>query len=157
MPCHSHQHRFYCPTNHPNPWYLFQSINPPQSHKKNPIITCTLTCSSPHSPPQKKKKKVKLSTVVPELVTVDYSLTHILHIYHSALPQLIVEYLLTGVICEVVTPQRQNQGWSTPMQSFSWQLWYTRVANPEDWVSKLSVGCILPSFSIFVLWRIDFN
>ena len=55
---------------------------------KNPITTCTLT---PLPTPKKKKKEkkiIKLSTVMPELVTLDCSLKYVLQVpktqsYHS--------------------------------------------------------------------------
>ena len=63
---------------------------------KNPITTCTLTPPPPTPHPKKtqqnetkrNKKIVKLSTVMPELVTRDCSLTHVLQVpnaqpYHS--------------------------------------------------------------------------
>ena len=40
-----------------------------------------------------------------------------------------VDSWLTGVICEVVTPQRPNQDWQAPLQCFSWKLRSVRGFN----------------------------
>ena len=59
------------------------------------------------------KKNNKPSTVVPELVTLESSLTHVLQApntqpYHSWL-------LIDWVICEVINPQRPDRDWKAPL------------------------------------------
>ena len=88
VPHHSDQQRFYCPTNHPKPWYSFQSLHPSPFPMKYPISLLVPPPPPPPPTPTKKKKKrkeqegkkivkkivVKQSTVMPELVTLDCSL-----------------------------------------------------------------------------------
>ena len=93
------------------PQYSFHSICLPPLPMKNPSM------SPAQIPPI---KNVKPLTVVPELVRLACSFTHVLQFPNTqSLQQLIVEYLLTWVICEVVIPQRQNQGWSSSLQCLS--------------------------------------
>ena len=40
-----------------------------------------------------------------------------------------VDSWLTGVICEVVNPQRPDQDWQAPLQCFSWKLGSCRGVN----------------------------
>ena len=58
-------------------------------------------------------KKNQLPTVAPELVTLAVAL----HMCYRALTLSLttVDSWMTGVICEVVTPQRQNQGRFSPL------------------------------------------
>ena len=84
-----------------------------------------------------KQTENKSSTVVPKLVTLDCSLTHVLQTpntqpYHS-------DSWLTGVICEVVKPQRPDQDWEAPLQCFSWKLGSCRGVNSWRWVSKFNL------------------
>lgn len=104
----SDKQRFCCPTIHQKtPVFIpiYTSIfKPNRQSYTNPII---------------KKKKIKLPTLVPDLVTLHCSFTHATGNKNSVLQQLIVQYLLTGVICKLVAPQTQNQDWSVPLKSFS--------------------------------------
>ena len=51
--------------------------------------------------------------MAPELVTLDCSLTYVLHVPNAHPYQLRVGW--TGVICQVVTPHRQDHAWSSPI------------------------------------------
>ena len=51
--------------------------------------------------------------MMPELVTLDCSLTHVLQAPKTQPYQLIATW--TGVMCELVNPHRQDRDWSSPL------------------------------------------
>ena len=94
------------------------SLHPPQKLKNNNNNEQTRKINKKIN--KQANKKNKPSTVVPEIVTLDCSLTHVIQVPKT---QPYPSYSwLTGVICEVINPQRPDQDWQAPLQCFSWKL-----------------------------------
>ena len=90
--------------------------------------------------PQKKKKKIKLIIMVPELVLWLWTVALHMCYWRRTLSLTTVDSWKTVVICEVVTPPRQDHVWSSPLAILLLQLRATGLLSLKiEWVISISV------------------